>query len=33
MDGWMGGGMLIWVAIGAVIVALLTLVIAKTSRK
>jgi hypothetical protein len=32
-DGWMGGGMWIWVVIGVVVVALLVVVIGKLSKK
>jgi heme exporter protein D len=33
MNGWAGGGMWIWIAIGLVVVALLVVVIGKLSKK
>jgi len=32
-NGWMGGGMWIWTALGVVVVALLVVVISKLSKK
>jgi heme exporter protein D len=32
-DGWMGGGMWVWTAIGVLVVALLIVAIGKMSKK